>query len=303
VTDKSGLAMRYEDILEKLNETLEYCETIGLSGRVQQSRFIEYKKIIKRLCDVISSYSIDALPPEVETELRDRTLEHVISLTDSIEFTGVLPYLKTCSENIVRNKIRKVLSGPLLPKDEDQNSNEARNTLFELSLASKLSAAGLKASLGLGADVECEISGKQVLIECKRPFSGSAINKRIREARKQVESNLKNTRPGSRGVIAVSLSKIMNPTDKFFAFLEESSAKDKLADLLEIEAEKSRNTLTELGNKIIGIIFHVITPCANRKDAKFSVGQQFNAHPLAADGSADYAAFRSLYDSLAKVSL
>ena len=293
--------MRYEEILEKLNQSLAYFEEIGLGERAQQSRFIEYTRLIEHLCEIIRTHSIDSLPPQVEEELRNHTLEYVLALTESMELTDALPYLKTCDSKIAHQKIRKILSGPLLPRDEDQNSNEARNTIFELNLASKLYTVGLNPSLGTGADVECMIEGKRLLIECKRPLSDSSVKMRIKKAKKQVEADLKKTAPGSRVVIAVSLSKIMNPTDKFFAFLEESSAREKLADLLEAEAEKTKRSWTNLGRKVIGIIFHVITPSIDRKDSKFSLGQQWNAHPLATDGSTDYAAFKSLFDALMRL--
>jgi hypothetical protein len=39
----------------------------------------------------------------------------------------------------------------------------------------------------------------------------------------------------------------------------------------------------------------------DRKNDKYSLGEQFNAHPLAPEGSADYATFKQLCDALAKL--
>jgi hypothetical protein len=71
-----------------------------------------------------------------------------------MEFVDSIAFLKTCPAEITRRKIAKVLAGPLLPNDEDKNSNEAQNTLFELNVAARLRRAGFIASPGIDADVE-----------------------------------------------------------------------------------------------------------------------------------------------------
>ncbi|MGH7926204.1 MAG: hypothetical protein ACREQV_00210, partial [Candidatus Binatia bacterium] len=55
------------------------------------------------------------------------------------------------------------------------------------------------------------------------------------------------------------------------------------------------------GKRVIGILFHVVTASVDRKNDKYSLGEQFNAHPLAPEGSADYATFKQLCDALAKL--
>ena len=80
------------------------------------------------------------------------------------------------------SKNAKVLAGPLLPNDEDKNSNEARNTLFELNVAARLRRAGFIASPGIDADVECEFDGRKLFVECKRPFRERNVAKQIRKA-------------------------------------------------------------------------------------------------------------------------
>ncbi|MGH7771599.1 MAG: hypothetical protein ACREQA_05125, partial [Candidatus Binatia bacterium] len=134
--------MRYAELLEKLEAVLTFCENLELGDQVKKSRFKEYRTLIKKLCSIIDSYSFDSLPAEIKKELSDRNLEYVLSLTESVELVETMDYLKTCDEEIAREKLTKILGGPLLPKDEDGNSNEARNTLFEVNLASKLWSAG-----------------------------------------------------------------------------------------------------------------------------------------------------------------
>jgi hypothetical protein len=293
--------MRYDELLSHLKETLEFCASLSSAAAVKASRFNKYHERIQRLCEIIQNYPPERLPQEIDKELTSENLEYVLSLTESLEFVSAVSFLKTCEPEVIRRKIATVLRGPVLPNDEDENSNEARNTLFELNFASKLRKAGLNALPGMDADIECTIGGKHLLIECKRPFKEHNLRKQIKKAGKQLKARSKTCPPGSRGIVAVSLSKTINPGDKFFVYLDESSAKDALSRKLEEVAKAAKGAWADLGKKTIGIIFHVITASLDRKNDRYSLGEQFNAHPLAPEGSADYATFKQLCDALAKL--
>jgi hypothetical protein len=293
--------MRYDELLSELKETLEFCASLSSAEAVEASRFNEYHERIQRLCEIIQNYPSERLPQEIDKELTSENLEYVLSLTESLQFVSAVSFLKTCEPKVIRRKIAAVLRGPVLPNDEDENSNEARNTLFELNFAAKLRKAGLDASPGMDADIDCTIGGKHLLIECKRPFKEHDIGKQIKKAGKQIKARLKTYPLGSRGIVAISLSKTMNPGDKFFVYLDEFSAKDALSRKLEEIAEAAKGSWGGLGKKIIGILFHVVAASFDRKKDRYSLGEQFNAHPLAPEGSADYATFKQLCDALAKL--
>lgn len=179
--------MRYDELLSQLKETFEFCASLSLAEAVKASRFNKYQERIQRLCEIIQTYPREQLPQEIETEPNNENLEYVLSLTESLEFIGAVLFLKTCEKEVLRRKIATVLRGPVLPNDEDENSNEARNSLFELNLASKLRKTGLDASPGMDADIECTIGGKHLLIECKRPFKEHNVGKQIKKAGKQLK--------------------------------------------------------------------------------------------------------------------
>lgn len=290
--------MRYDELLSELTETLKVCGSLSLAGAVEGSRFKKYQERIQRLCEILQAYPVEQLPAEIEAELKKENLDYVLSLTESVEFISAVSFLKTCDEDVVWRKIVTVLGGPPLPDDENENSNEARNTLFELNLVSKLRHAGIDATPGMRADIECNVGDEHVLVECKRPFREHNVARQISKAGRQLRKRLSTFPSGSRGVIAISLSKIMNPGVKFFVYLEESSAKETLSQKLEAVADSTKSAWDGLGRKIIGILFHVITPSLDRKNHKYSVGEQFNAHPLAAAGSSDYRTFKQLCDAL-----
>jgi len=293
--------MRYNELLSQLEQTLAFSASLNLNEGIKKSRFSNYQARIQRLCEIINKYSLEQLPQEVEQELKEENLDYVLSLTESLEFVSCVDYLKTCEPKIIRKKLASVLGGPLLPDDENTNSNEARNTLFELNLASKLRKAGLDALLGKDADIEATIDDKQVVIECKRPFREQNIGKQINKAGRQVRTRLKTLPAGSRGIVAISLSKTMNTGDKFFAYLEEASAKDTLSRKLQTAADSTMGSWKSLGKKIIGNLFHVVTASFDKKHGRYTLGEQFNAHPLAPHGSGDFQLFKHMCNALAKL--
>jgi hypothetical protein len=69
------------------------------------------------------------------------------------------------------------------------------------------------------------VDGKLLLIECKRPVSVKGAKESIGKARKQLQRELKTRSAGARGVIAVSMSKIMSRGDRIFGYDTEPNPK------------------------------------------------------------------------------
>src|SRR5438034_9205666 len=61
----------------------------------------------------------------------------VIALTEAAEFGDVGDFISQYGEHGVRRTLGRVLDGPVLPADEDPNSDDPRNRLFEFVIASK----------------------------------------------------------------------------------------------------------------------------------------------------------------------
>jgi hypothetical protein len=66
-----------------------------------------------------------------------------------------------------------------LPDDENENSNEARNTLFELNLVSKIRHAGFDAAPGMNADIECKVGVLNMFCRVQTALSGTKRNATI----------------------------------------------------------------------------------------------------------------------------
>jgi hypothetical protein len=290
----------YDELLSKLREGLEFCHEVGLNSAPVRSRFTAYEERVRRLQVLSDCYRAGQLAPADQIKLRTELSEDVFLLVEAVEFVNVIPYLRSQPEGIVRWKLRNVLKGPLRPSLEDQNSNIARNTLFELNMASKLSRAGLDTGLEVNSDICCAVNGRRVLIECKRPYSNKSITKNVREANKKIHQSLACAPAGSRGVVAVSFSKIVNPKDFVLQYSDEDSAKHYLADLIDEHVTKVPHK-SPLGKKIIGLLFHVIVPSIDVANSRIVSGEQINAETGKNENSVDYATFFALGQAIARL--
>lgn len=290
----------YDELLSKLREAFDLCYAVGLSKVPVTSRFSFYEDRIRRLQELSKRYQSGSMSSEEQTNLQNKISANVFALVEAVEFVNVVPYLRSQPEEIVRWKLRNVLKGPSLPSMEDQNSNEARNTLFELNLASKFSRAGINTVLGLNSDICCDVEGKSVLVECKRPLSSKSITKNVRDARKALNRHLRSAPVGSRGVIAISFSRIINPIDEMLRYIDEESAKHYLADIIDDHVAKIPHK-PPLGNKIIGLLFHVIIPAVDIKNNRLASGEQINAQALKNESSIDYDMFFAIAKAVARL--
>jgi hypothetical protein len=286
----------FENVVTGLDEALSLFRQIGLAAEVEESRFTEYRRQLQRLVDARAQRDqID------DAAKKDSDADRAIlgfAQVESLELAKLVPFLKTCDNTDLLPKVRAILRGPVLPADENQASNQARNIMFELSLASKLARAGLAPQLGEHPDLQCEVEGKRLWIECKRPLSAEKVGKRIVEANRQLHRHMKAAPSDMRGIIAVSLSKVVSSGDTFLAYTDEARASTFLSDELERLAGRSERSQRTLPPVIIGLLFHVMTPAVHRESGITVLADQINMQERAVPGSADHQAFRRFGEAL-----
>jgi len=90
-------------------------------------------------------------------------------------------------DNDLTNRLARMLSGPDLPDDENENSSRPRNTQFELFVGAWLTSGGVPVTLG-EPDLVAVIVGEEVGVAAKRIRSRSKILRRVVEAADQVEA-------------------------------------------------------------------------------------------------------------------
>jgi len=151
--------------------------------------------------------------------------------------------------------LKRALSGPLQPIEENQKNRDGRNIWFELTLAAEWRLRGASVSLG-EPDLRLTRDGIPFLVACKRPASNQNIDANLRAAFKQLEANLDTVPVGTFGVAAISLNCIFNQGDKVF-----SGETSSLNRLLESEFAKREPYILSLKDaRIYCVLFHVATP-------------------------------------------
>lgn len=197
------------------------------------------------------------LSGEIDKADRDKTLW---ALVESSEFADIYHAMSTYSPRLLAEKFKLILKGPEHPNDETESTNLARNTAFELSLASRLQSQGFEISLPHNPDIICKLQDSEVFIQCKRPFYTHNIRRNITRAAQQLTCDLDSASGRNvRGVIAVSISRVANSRSQLF---RGASRKDISAGLTS-EIQKlvepyPWNSVKD--HRIIGSVFHIITP-------------------------------------------
>ncbi len=116
-------------------------------------------------------------------------------------------------------KLQKAVTGPINAYDETPESTTARNFLFEAVVAARLHrpTKGATAILDAPSDTGVRFSGHKMWIECKRVTTENKIEANVKKASSQLENLLrKQLGSGHRGVVALDVSKILNPGDQIY---------------------------------------------------------------------------------------
>jgi hypothetical protein len=251
----------WQEIARDVDRALALCRGLGLGDLPDRSRFALYRERLGGLIEALERRGQEGARDAFAT---DRAT-HGVALAECSELATLIPFLESCERGVVRPKLERVLRGPTLPMDEDQNSSIGRNMLFELNLAATLWAAGLNPALGEHPDLSCEIESRLLLIECKRPASVSGARKAIARVRRQIVQNLKKCRAGSRGIIAVSLTKVVNSGDKLFVYRGESAGRAGLSAALDRGRKPLADSCRALSDHIMGMIWHLVTPAVDEE--------------------------------------
>jgi hypothetical protein len=286
--------LTYEKILQDLDQFLRLCTSVGLHERVEEGRFAQYRREIVKLIDAIKARSLS------ETD-GEQLNKYLVALMEGAEVSFLLPYLQQSDPTAVAPKLKVCLSGPMMPNDEDFNSNQARNIQFEILIARTLWRAGFQPILGEHPDLKCQVASRWFFFECKRLFSPSLqqLRRRIGQAAEQVQKSRSTALPGARGIIAISLSRILNPTQAARQCLNEQHGRKELAMWLEGKANEVRDAWEHLSHKkIVGILFYAASAFEDFEADRYTFGRFSLGISLAPEGSPDDIAVGKLAEAM-----
>jgi hypothetical protein len=163
-------------------------------------------------------------------QFRGESEPYAVALSESQELTMVVPFLQSVPQDWAKKKLQVVLNGPELPSDEDENSNHARNTMFELNFAARLQRAGLSMDMSGDADLSFTCNGVRWFGECKRPYKVETIGKNMGIGCQQLGKRLSGSRLTARGLLAISVSR---PLTTKAPILEYATEEELQASLME----------------------------------------------------------------------
>jgi hypothetical protein len=286
--------MTWQQIATEVDRAVALFRGFGLGDLVARSRFTLYREHLGGLIQALQRGGQDSAR---DAFVADRAT-NTAALAECSELATLIPFLESCERAVVRPKLERVLLGPTLPTDEDQNSSIGRNILFELNLAAKLWVAGLNPTLGEHPDLSCEIESRLLLIECKRPASVGGARKAIARARRQIVQDLKRCRPGSRGVIAVSVTKIVNAGDKLLVYRGEAAGREALRAALNSGREPLADSCLALSDHIMGMIWHMVTPAVDEDIPLALVGQETTIEGFIRKSADDDRELRVLFERI-----
>lgn len=161
----------------------------------------------------------------------------------------------------LKAKLSRALCGPISPLDERPKNSEARNAMFELSLAADWKNGGADVELG-EPDIQVSFGSTKFLVECKRPFYEHSVRQNIRNAAQQLETALGlPAYEDSFGVVAVSLNRVFSAGNRVCCAPEpEGRAAINNALIELIERNRSSWTFTRFGRRIVAVTLHLAAP-------------------------------------------
>lgn len=220
--------MRYEDLIDVINKQKRDLSKYSGITIPNDSWTNDAIKIVN---DLIRARNRGVTENEYFSKsklLYEKSVSSLYQLYDLSKIFSVITSTEKSQLPIISKKINIVCKAPLLMMDENPNTNEGRNTLFELRLFSRFISKGFKPQLSLNhPDILLQINERQYVFECKRPFKINTLVTNVNDAISQLKqySLVSNN---NFGIVAVSITRCIHPGDKRLEVASELIAKTQL---------------------------------------------------------------------------
>ncbi|GAW97956.1 MULTISPECIES: hypothetical protein [Colwellia] len=244
----------YDKIYQDYSDALEWMKQLGVD--LGSGRTFNYHKMIKFWKDNYKTASRD--------DVKNQFPDFVSSMLEIHDFIAIYKSFKNEQNqhlNEIIEKLKKGVKGPINSSDETPKSTTARNFLFEALFAAKVHRPdfGVKAILNAESDTGIQIDKYKIWVECKRISTDAKIESNVRTASNQLDKIIKKQRgSGHRGIVALEVTRILNPKDELLVSNNDSSLSrsvDKIMDKFILKYSSIwQEIYTEKSNKILGIV-------------------------------------------------
>jgi len=193
----------FEEIIADLDAIDRWLREHGLEAH---DRIRTYRKNIRQMIAVQES---DEKLETLQNITDERLREIVWSYVEAEEFVrAVLPLRAVIGADLLAVQIKKALDGPADLYLETRKNNRGRNFMFELIMGGRMAKGGFIPVFDQGPDVQFQLCGLRVAMQCKRPFSIEGLEESIGKAIAQLKADAADL-----SIIAVSVSRLWNAGD------------------------------------------------------------------------------------------
>jgi hypothetical protein len=213
----------FDLILKQLNDTKDWLNSIKL--KIDGTRFTDILDHVNSICDHHRKDSVQYLVDNFDNEIL------WYALLESGAFIDIYQAFKNLKNHQVpRAKLKEILSGPFLPRDEDPKAQNihSRNTLFELQMAAKMNIAGIEV-VGFD-DIDFIVDQQPFNAQCKRIHSFKRIEENVQKAYEQIQYRLK-ANENHKAIICISIDKLAQKDDKILRVREVKKIAPKMVNI------------------------------------------------------------------------
>lgn len=219
----------YETIFEEYSAAIDWMQVLGV--KISPSRTSHYKKIVEHCKNTYKTASTE--------EIKKIYPDFVSAMFEIHDFMDIYNAFKNVPPEqltSIVDKLHKAVRGPRNAADELHSSAAARNFLFEVVVAARANRPdrAMKAILSAKSDSGINFEDKNYWVECKRITSPDKVESNVRKASSQLERILKKqVGTGHRGIVALDVTKIINPKNNIYVSKNDSellNSVDRLMD-------------------------------------------------------------------------
>ena len=208
-----------------LTHIRSYIRKITIAYKVDFDKSVWLTEALKKVTELNRNLNN---PNKLKTMLEnpEANTHYLASLYNLDELDLILSnlhYIERGNKSVIKKKLKEILNMPLRMLDEDhtKGTNQGRDSLFELRLATRLGIAGYKVGLFHDhPDILFKVGDTEYAVECKRISKEERFSTDLRSSVRQLKDySLKGST--RLGLPAISITRAFHHGDKMLSALSE----------------------------------------------------------------------------------